>query len=73
MLAVPVDEFYPFAQANGDMELPTGLDRVVDHTFPSPFLFYGQSFSFVGVSDCRLLVCMHDIAMALHVHADVNR
>ena len=48
--AVTIDDFFPFGTANGNAQLPDGDDEVAEVQFMSTFLFYGQSYSFFGVS-----------------------
>ena len=49
--AVTIDDFFPFGVNNGDSQLPYGDDVTAEVQFMPNFLFYGQSYSFFGVSD----------------------
>ena len=49
--AVTIDDFFPFGANNGDSQLPYGDDMAAEVQFMPNFLFYGQSYSFFGVSD----------------------
>ena len=49
VLALTIDEFFPFGEENGDTQLQRGDDVSANVQFMSDFLFYGQSYSFFSV------------------------
>ena len=49
--AVTIDDFFPFGANNGDSQLPYGDDVTAEVQFMPNFLFYGQSYTFFGVSE----------------------
>ena len=51
------EHFFPFGPENvGTLELTRGDEQFANRDFPSPFLFYGKSYTSFGVSVKVILI-----------------
>ena len=58
-----IDEFFPFGLTNGDTAMMHDDDLVVNVSFQDRFLFYGNSYTFFGVS---CVLTKHNIVRTIY-------